>query len=87
MEELKEEIQNGALKVFGFVSDNAKRNLIITILVVSWGVSGWAIWALLNCEKRHREELQTKTSEMLRLVEKYELKIETLNERFSKIEK
>jgi hypothetical protein len=87
MNKLNHEIQSGALKVFGFVTDSAKRNLIITILVVSWGVSAWAVWALLNCEKRNSAELQAKTGEMMRLVEKYELKIETLNERFSKIEK
>lgn len=79
--------QEEAFTTFGFISSAARRNLIIFIIAASWTMAGYVFWQSKDCELQHRTTIQAQQSELLRLIDKYESKIEKLNSDLNTVKK
>ncbi len=85
LEENKNQLD--ALRVLGFVSNEARRNIIIFLLVAAWTAAGYGFYQWKTCENQHRTTIQAQQAEILRLIDKYEGKIEKLNSDLNSIKK
>lgn len=71
-------IQGDNLKVLGFVTDVARRNLILSMLIVSWIISFICAYKWAACEKENDAVIE-------RLTNKYETKIDLLYNKITEL--